>query len=119
MIVLRPLGVADEARDVQRFDVLAHSRADGDNGQLVHIVANPSDFPGSDHQLELLPDGVPARKFWRGLKGHFELRAGQKNEWTIPLPPELAQAVREALKTEKAPNDNKPAQGGDPGNNSR
>jgi hypothetical protein len=36
-------------------------------------------------------------KYWQELEPAFEARSGQANEWTIPIPDELAQAVREAL----------------------
>ena len=42
-------------------------------------------------------------KYWQEMSAAFEARLGQNNEWTIPIPEELAQAVRDALKTKKSP----------------
>ena len=42
-------------------------------------------------------------KYWQQLESAFEAHSDQPNEWTIPIPDELAQAVREALKGDKSP----------------
>ncbi len=39
------------------------------------------------------------------MDNDLKARAGQPNEWTIPLPEELIQAVRNALKADKTPKD--------------
>ena len=39
---------------------------------------------------------VPS-SYWRQLEGSFSVRPGQVNEWTLPLPDELLNAVREQL----------------------
>lgn len=44
-----------------------------------------------------IPIQVPA-EYWTTPSNRFEIRAGQKNEWTIPLPEQLVKAVRERLK---------------------
>ncbi len=42
------------------------------------------------------------REFWAADKNRFEVKHGNMSEWTIPLPDELVQAVRAALKADKA-----------------
>jgi hypothetical protein len=44
------------------------------------------------------------RAYWEKVTGAFEANLGQPNEWTIPIPDELAKAVRRALKAENEPN---------------
>jgi hypothetical protein len=51
-------------------------------------ISNPTE---SRFKIQLPPN------YWRQLETAFEARSGQPNEWTIPIPDELAQAVREAL----------------------
>ena len=41
-------------------------------------------------------------KYWQEMRAAFEARLGQTNEWTIPIPEALAQAVRDALKSKKS-----------------
>ncbi len=41
-------------------------------------------------------------EYWRQRNLDLEARIGQPNDWTIPIPDELAQAVRKAIKAEKA-----------------
>jgi hypothetical protein len=38
--------------------------------------------------------------FWDKVDTGFEVRLGQVNEWTIPLPDELIEAVRAAIKAD-------------------
>jgi hypothetical protein len=47
--------------------------------------------------------------YWLEASKAFEVRSGQTNEWTIPLPDVLLRAVREALKAEKLPTEKPPA----------
>jgi hypothetical protein len=49
--------------------------------------------------IELPPE------YWQRVGASFVARSGEAREWTIPLPDELIQAVRDALKAEKAPKD--------------
>ncbi len=61
-------------------------------------VQGPSaEFQSAAPSLELRPE------FWDQVDLGFEARLGQVNEWTIPLPDELVQAVRKALTTEAMP----------------
>ncbi len=46
--------------------------------------------------------------YWQRVEASFVSRSGNTAEWTIPLPTELIQAVREALEAEKS-NKEKPA----------
>ncbi len=43
--------------------------------------------------------------YWQQLEASLVARPGKDNQWTIPLPEELVQAVREALKPDRAPRD--------------
>ena len=54
------------------------------------MIAGPM-FRMQRDSLKSIPDA-----YWRQDVGHFEARPGQINEWTIPLPDELIQAVRQA-----------------------
>jgi hypothetical protein len=47
------------------------------------------------------PVRVLPREYWSKTAAGFELQPGQVNEWTIPLPEELLQAVRTKLKAKK------------------
>lgn len=46
--------------------------------------------------------------YWARIEASFVARSGEANEWIVPLPTELIQAVREALEAEKS-NKEKPA----------
>jgi hypothetical protein len=121
LIVLRPSqsGGVDPGR--RRFDLLAAVRAPH-FGRYIHVAAEPpSDevvrsashlftramdwrgFSGSAAgYLPSTPTIEVPKEYWLRVDNEFEARLGQLNEWTIPLPGELIEAVREALKTEKS-----------------
>jgi hypothetical protein len=56
-----------------------------------------------DGEIKALGGGDPgtlavAEPYWRNVRGRFSVRPGQANEWTIPLPDEVIEAVRKRLK---------------------
>ncbi len=92
LMVMRELPVYGPGR--KRFERLA-------------VVYPPPNAPGrsgfhADITIELPPE------YWRKINTDFVAAVGATNKWTIPLPDELIQAVRKALKGEHAPSD-KPA----------
>ncbi len=109
LIVLRPCSIAGAPLDRTRFEVLAHLSAGGESPLFAYRgVRSPTDsglhlpaIAGPDD--EALEDGVAAPNFWKQMRGRFEARPDQKNEWKIPIPDELAQAVRKALKKDGSP----------------
>jgi hypothetical protein len=121
LVVLRPVGSPDAQVARHHFGLLAAVRAPGYNRHVI-VGAKP---PTSDEQRNEWSYMVEARKyqgpmpghlsiptielpreFWVGAKNHFEAKPGQANEWTIPLPNELIEAVRTALKAVEADPDN-------------
>jgi hypothetical protein len=58
--------------------------------------ASYTDFTDSTPTIEL------PKEFWRRVDRAYEASPGKSNEWTIPLPGELIQAVRQALKAEQS-----------------
>jgi hypothetical protein len=68
----------------------------GAGGGMRQVAVNP-EWINSRSTAELPAD------YWDKVDVAFEVRAGQVNEWTVPLPDELIQAVREALKQAASP----------------
>jgi hypothetical protein len=112
LLVLRPLPVVEPGR--QRFErlvgatdpaYLAPGRG-GVNGSMRSRAQQKTETQGKRggiHFSIVLPS-----EFWQRMDNDLVARAGQSNEWTIPLPEELIQAVRDALKADKTPR-NEPA----------
>jgi hypothetical protein len=110
LIVMRPCRIAEAPVRATRFEVLAHLSPNGKSPPAVvyREMQSPTDsglhlptIAGvGDERLE---DGVAAPTFWKQMRQRFEVRPDQKNEWKIPIPDELAQAVREALKKDGSP----------------
>jgi hypothetical protein len=131
VLVLRPLPAPESVPGRRRFEVIvasdpssqagmingtywvyhqppADSPSEGPRGKGARFNAwvqtpNPlgqlarSDLAGSpDHTEIVLP-----WESWSKLATSFEVRPGQVNEWTIPLPTELIEAVRQRLKDKK------------------
>jgi hypothetical protein len=129
LFVVRP----SQSRDVElgpgrrRFDLLAaatalpggraiqvaaHPPSDTDLETPSPMLANPMTwFNGASDQplRQTKPTVELPSEVWQRVNSAFEAKPGQNNEWTIPLPEELIQAVRQALKTAKPLDDNKPA----------
>jgi hypothetical protein len=107
LIVLRPVETEPPVKAIERYDLIAQflrSRptTEGTDRSAMHVltmVAPPSNGATA-------PDGVwePAQfttfssSYLSRVKGRFEARKGQQNEWAVPLPEELMKAVREKLK---------------------
>jgi hypothetical protein len=108
LIVLRPIVRDKTAIKGERFAVLAHIENPG-------VIKEPDDWSGEvraystdpDSENESLGPGLPLNRYkgsvtveplyWRQLEGHFAVRPGQVNDWTVPLPEELLKVVREQL----------------------
>ena len=107
LIVLRPSTLAGAQLRGARFEVLAHLSSSNESSPAVHDcnqAPNYRDHPTiADGIFEKLDDGVVAKNFWKQIRWRFEVRPDRKNEWKIPIPDELAQAVRKALKKDGSP----------------
>ena len=53
-------------------------------------------------ESESLADEVTVKNYWERMEKRFQIRSGGRNEWTIELPDELINAVREKLKAPTA-----------------
>jgi hypothetical protein len=111
LLVLRAGGPQkDLAPGQRRYELLA----------ATNVSNNPPmiNFPGQPPDLKLLEETSGSKKFgvhpsrqtvmvphdyWQKLTWAFEAKPGQTNEWTIPVPDQLAQAVRKALKADREP----------------
>ncbi len=134
ILVMRPSKSAGLEPGRRRYDLLAGVCA-RECIRRIHVAAEPPDGPylqtySGDQFVELPPSAVGSNtgmgryfgfglvpstptidlpmEYWNRVRNEFEAKAGEVNEWTVRLPDELIQAVREALKAEKAPKD-KPA----------
>jgi hypothetical protein len=117
LIVIRPTRSKDVETGRKRFDVLARVYADGVQHGVQFRQAAPTSTELDRGYFEMagFNDGagmwgefnalaptieLPA-KYWTKQASGFEIRAGQVNEWTIPLPDELIKVVREKLKNDE------------------
>jgi hypothetical protein len=134
LLVMRPTKGSGLEPGRRCYDLLAGVCARECN-RRIHVAAKPPDGPyfqtySGDQFVELLTSAVGSNtgmgryfgfglvpstptidlpmEYWNRARNEFEAKPGQMNEWTIRLRDELIQAVREALKAEKAPKD-KPA----------
>jgi hypothetical protein len=108
LVVLRPIVPSDSKGGIRQFEVLAEGRpwSGGNQRQL------RSDPPTAEElKTPQFPGGVtmvPAENlelpmdYWSRIGGSFNARPGQVNEWTIPLPDKLIQAVRKKVKAAKS-----------------
>jgi hypothetical protein len=109
LIVLRTCAIPDAPFRGERFEVLGYSSASTDFLPWVGYVSRPPSerecaatsafdgWPGTS--------GVTVRNFWRQAGTRFEVVSGRSNEWKIPIPEELAQAVRTALESDEKSKD--------------
>jgi hypothetical protein len=116
LMVARPHQGEEVEEMTRRFEILVQTcpaeyghRVDrGDNHRawvdsIYSQMASPMYRKKRDATDITLPE-----EYWSKTVGHFEVRPGQINEWTIPLPDELIAAVRAALKPEPS-DETKPA----------
>jgi hypothetical protein len=113
LYVLRPddSGAGNHRR--WEFEIVVASQALGQPGafagfSLLYVVGEPTDEEidnGSAPERHISRQDAPIlalpREYWSKTATSFELRSGQVNEWTLPLPEELIQAVRTKLKAKK------------------
>ena len=108
LLVLRPVQPQAVEPGQRRYKLLVAASA-GNSEVVNHSLTLPNlklleTMEGGDTPAVRPTFGLNLpRLFGPESKNHFEVRAGQTNEWAIPIPDELAQAVREALKAEKSP----------------
>ena len=121
---------SDVEPDRRRFDLLVALGASpyAPYGRAIYIGARPPGkveletpspmltnatlwFTGATDQpfRKSAPTVEVPEEYWQRVNHALEAKPGQTNEWTIPLPDELIQAVREVLKAEKAAKDNERA----------
>jgi hypothetical protein len=110
LVVLRPCVLKERARKGEWFDVLAHSAA-----MLLYIFADYVTTYYSDLDQSQKPLRTPLsldsykrgvnvpQSYWSQLEERFSVRPGQVNDWTVPLPEELINVVREQLKRQEVP----------------
>ncbi len=110
------LAVWRRVPDVQpgrrRFELVAGARPPARRQGQRDSAAGSLDSSGNPKSPRAKEEGPsiiePPPEYWERADASFVARLGQASEWTIPLPDELIQAVRIALKAEKKPKD-KPA----------
>ncbi len=111
LLVLRPSRARDLEPGQRRYEVLVAAVAD-QTQRYVSQIPGPADVKTLEQMRGTVHNQVPSRlvfgillsrEYWQELNDAFEARSGQPNDWTIPIPDELAQAVRDALKADKAP----------------
>ncbi len=115
LLVLRSTPTPGLGNGQRRFAVLVVT-GDSDNmSPQFDWIDHPPDVKDLEKANALFPNHpvtarsiLPLKNDSLDLTKAFEARLGQANEWTIPLPDELIQAVRNAIKTDKTIND-KPA----------
>ncbi len=106
LIVLRPCARQNKAIEGERFAVLAHTgETNGDQFEVQTYSSDPAggkDPLGVGDRLTRYKGGVTvAASYWRQLEGRFSVRPGQVNDWTLPLPEELINAVRQQLEAKE------------------
>jgi hypothetical protein len=116
LLVLRPMQPQPrEGLDPsqKRFELLAITNASNTTRGVHRLVQPPTievaqriGGSGGSRPLQSRFAIMLPPKYWQQLDTAFEARSGQPNEWTIPIPGELAQAAREALKADKSPKAN-------------
>jgi hypothetical protein len=93
LMVLRELPAAEPGEN--RFARLA-------------IVYPPAHAPGSSGSYADITIKLPP-EYWQKTNTDFVAAVGATNKWMLPLPDELIQAVRNALKAAKSPKEKSPA----------
>ncbi len=96
LVVLRPCASRDPGRKGEWFDVLAHTAGTPEylfEDDVTAFYKDPDDgqpSPRTPMSLDNFQRGVAVpSSYWSRLEGRFSVRAGQVNDWTIPLPEEL------------------------------
>jgi hypothetical protein len=108
LIVLRPIPLEKPPINGERFGMVVLAAPEYREHTWVYYGTNPPDdsiFPRQNQgnspfgSVEAANVALP-RSFWREIEGRFEVRPGQTSQWTIPIPEDLARAVREKLKAQ-------------------
>ncbi len=115
LLVCRPLPAVEPG--TQRFERLVGAQnpaylapgRGGVNGSVRSRAQQKIETKGKRWGMHFSID-LPS-EFWQRMDNDLMARAGKSNEWTIPLPEELIQAVRDALKAAKTPNEKPAAKG--------
>jgi hypothetical protein len=94
----------------KRYELLANTSAFGSTRGVNRLVEPPkiellhrTGGNWASHPLQSRFTIQLPPKYWQKFYTAFQARSDQPNDWTIPIPDELAQAVREALKANKSP----------------
>jgi hypothetical protein len=108
LLVLRPSQPQQSLQPgLRRYQLLA-AASRWNSQPMISILAQPPDLKlveesggaiGSVPQQSKRGVELPAQ-YWEKLAHFFDAKPGQSNDWTIPMPEVLCQAVRNAIKTE-------------------
>ena len=108
--------VPDVQRGRRRFAIVAVAKFPSRRQGQRDSAAGSLDSGGNPKSPRAKEEGASIielpPQYWRRVDASFVARPGLANEWTIPLPDELINAVRIALKADNAPkekSDSKPA----------
>ena len=115
LLILRPSPAPDIQPGHRRYELILrtwHGKVEQMISELdgppdINLVRQVNFVIKEPARSRLTPLELP-EKYWLGLNDAFEARSGGPNEWTIPIPDELAQAVRKALKAPRAKPAEKP-----------
>jgi hypothetical protein len=115
LIALRPIARQNAAKKGERFEVVTHAAAyAGTLSCEVKSYALDPDVRDSSpatttFSLTTFKGGVTvAPSYWSQPECQFSVRPGQVNEWTLPLPQELIDVVRERLQRKEKPQAEQP-----------
>ena len=108
LLVLRPLADSGGKGAIRHFAILADAQRYAGMGTTYEIQDGPPSVYTVESTQRIGVSGVVALngirltdEYWSRLDENLQARPGEVNEWTIPLPEELIQAVRAKLKAPK------------------
>ncbi len=106
LMIMRPYAIPGAPERGEQFEVLAFSCASKDSLPVIYRVIQP---PAGDDEPTINPfsaesgvSGIAIRTYWQRPETRFEIVAGRTKEWNIPIPEELAQAVRHCPQSRRA-----------------
>jgi hypothetical protein len=104
LIVMAPCGPEDTPASGARFELLGYAMETPER-PFSAVAALPNDplsqtsmsrIRSSDFAIEVYKDPIVVTpQYWHSLRGRFEMRPNQVNEWKIPLPDVVAAFLHE------------------------